>query len=801
MNAVLKSLRRHPGANLAIVITLALAMASTVVVSTLIQSFLHAPLPHFDDRGVTLISEYDRDLGPRSRSRVSWDTALDVRREIKSFSRIGVATNAAFTLYGDDATEVIYAPQVSAEFLDMLDISVALGSPINATNALIEGQPAMLLTHSLWQRRFGGRRDVIGASVQLDQTTAYVVGVLHPDFEFPLLGNGQQAWVAMEPESVPLSDRSSRRHFVFGELAPGISTQTAGLEAAQLGESLSLQYPKTNQNRSLAVIPLREALVGPFQVQLWILLATSILVLLVAGLNSGALLLSQALRRRREFAVRLALGTNPARLLRLFWAENMALTFIAALLSVALASWLGPLILEMLPSQTGVNTFSPPAISLVSWSVALCAAIGAALIFGLMPWSIARTLSIETTLRSGGRSVSGGLAGRFSSGLVTGQIAVALSLAIGAVLLLSSSQKLSEVDYGFPVDELYQFRIGTRGEIRNDNAARLRFFDNVRRDIAQLPGVASASFATFSFPNPPLSYRPFIQEGDDLDLVDSPKQAQQDSVSPEFFQTHDIKLIHGRGLQETDLADHPRVTVVNASLAERFWPNGNPVGKRVKLNAAPDDWFTIVGVMPDQLSSGLNPRVIDQFLVPFSQVTQPNCAVFVRFSGAQPPAFSTLQRVVWNFDPDVSIFFESGVGEFHRASQWQQRFSMILIGAFATLAITLCAGGLYAVLAFMVASRTRELGVRAALGASYRDIQTHVLRDAAKMIIPGLVIGILLSVATSRALGSLLFDVSTLSLTIYLGTGLGLSAVCIAAAWFPARRATQIDPAIALRSE
>ena len=801
IRSILKSLRRHPGANAAIVVTLALALTSTVMVSGLIQAFLHTPLPHLDDRGVMLVREYDLEIGEQSRSRTAWDTALDVRREISSFARVGVASNASFTIHGDDATEVAYVPQVSPEFLDLLDVPVVLGSIITPHNAIVDGQPAIVLSYSLWQRRFGGRNDIVGHSVQLDQSTAYVVGVLTPNFEFPLLGDGQQAWVAMLPESLPLQDRTSRRHFVFGELKPEVSAQTATLELARWGENLRIQFPNTNHDRGLTATPLREALVGPFQRQLWILLATSILVLVVAGLNSGALLLSQALRRRREFAVRLALGSNTIRLLRLFWIENLALTLLAALLSVALASWISPLLMALLPTQTGINAFTPPSISLFSWSVAFSAAVVAAFVFGFLPWSIARHLSIESTLRSGSRSVSGGLAGRVSSWLVTGQIAVALSLAIGAALLAVSSQKLSHVDYGFPVDELYQFRISTRGEIRDNVEERLRFFENVRRDVAQLPGVASASIATFSYPNPPVTYRPFVQEGDGLDLMDTPKQAHQECVSPEFFETHGATLIRGRFLHETDRADHPRVTVISASLAERFWPGVDPIGKRVRMNVDPTDWFTIVGVVSDQRSSGLQPREVDHFLVPFAQVTQPNCAIFLRFLGPTPPAYSTLQRAVWNLDPDVATFFESHVGDFHRAAQWQQRFSMVLIGAFATLAITLCAGGLYAVLAFMVGSRTREIGVRAALGASYRDIQSHILRDAAKMIVPGLTLGFFLSVATSKSLSSLLFDVPPLSWPIFLTTGIGLAGVCLAAAWFPARRATRVDPAIALRSE
>lgn len=798
---LIQSLRRHPSANAAIIITLSLALASTVLVAGLINTVLVSPLPQIEDRNVMMIREYDLDLSSITRNRASWDTALDIRRESTSFSRIAVATNASFTLHGNDSTEVAYIPRVSPEFFGIFKVTPALGSIITPLNAQIDGQPGLMLGYSLWQRRFGGDPQVIGRSVQLDDSSATVVGVLPPDFELFFMGAGQQAWVAMDPESFALSDRGSRRHFVIGELAPDVDPRTANAELGRLGTVLQREFPATNHDRGISAAPLRDAIVGPFQRQLWILLATSALVLVVACLNSGALLLAQALRRRREFAVRLAIGARPARLLRLFWAENLALTLIAAVISLAIAAWVGPLLMSLLPTTTGVRAFASPDIGLTSWSVALSAACLVALVFGLMPWTIARHLSIEETLRGGGRTVAAGVAGRFSRWLVTGQIAVALSIAVGAALLVVSSNRLSHVDYGFPVEELYQFRIGTRGPLSTDDEARVRFFNDVQRELTQLPGVTAVSLATFSYPNPPSNYRSFVQEGDDFSLMETPKQAQLESVTPSFFATHDVGIIHGRAFEETDRIGHPFVAAVSASLAERYWPNSDALGKRIRVGPFPDQWLTIVGVVSDRLSNGLNPIVVDHFLIPFAQVPQPSAAVFVRYAGASPPAFSTLQRTVWGLDPDVSIFFESHVGEFHRNSQWQHRFSMILIGVFALLAIVLCAGGLYAVLAFTVAARVREFGVRAALGASAADIHRQVLFDASKMIIPGLALGLLLATATGRGLGSLLFDVPPLSLSIFLSTGITLAAVCVVAAWIPARRATKIDPSEALRSE
>lgn len=796
-----RSLTRHPGLSLAIISTLALAMSATVIVSALIDTYLLAPLPQIDDRGVMLVEEYDRETGPGRRNRVSWDTARDVQTEIQAFRRTGIVANASFTVHGRDTTEVAYVPEVSPGFFPALNVHAALGDVINENNAERDGQPALLLSDSLWRRRFGADPSVVGRTVQLDDRAAVVVGVLAPGFELAVLGSGQQAWLAMNPATRGLQDRSAIRYFVFGELAPGVSVARARAELQQLGDRLQAAFPATNGNRAVSGDALRDRLLGPFASQLWILLATAVLVLLVACLNSGALLLAQALARRREIAVRLALGAGTGRLLRQFWRENLTLTLIAAGLAVLLANWTGPLLLGLVPSANGTGGFAALSLGGVAWMFAVGSAVLAALIFGLMPWWIARHLPLEQTLRGGGRTGGAGLAGRCSRWLVTGQIAIAVALAVGAALLGTSSRKLAQVDYGFPAGELFQFRVSTRGDAYREEANRTRFFERVRDELAGLPGVAAVSLAGYSYASPPVAFQSFVQEGDGLTLEESPKQALLDVASPEFRDTHDVRLVRGRWIEATDRADHPRVTVVSAALAERYWPGQDPVGQRVRLNGSGDDWWTVVGVVSDRLGTGHRPRVIDTFITPLAQLPPAGIAVMVRFRGAAPPAFATLQRTVWSIDPDVSVFFESRVDEFYAASAWQQRFSLVLIGAFALLAVTLCVAGLYAMLAFTVTSRTRELGVRAALGASAQDIRRHVLGAAAGMIAPGVIIGLGLAMGAGQSLRSLLYNVPSLSPAVFAATAAIITLVCFAAALIPAGRATAVDPAVALRNE
>jgi putative ABC transport system permease protein len=801
MPPVFKNLIRHPFLNGAIVTTLALALTAALVVSGLIESFLLSPLPYIEDQDVLIAAEVDPLSENGSRNRVSWSMAIHLREHTKAFSQFGIASNAAYTVHTGETTEVAYIPRVSPELFPLLGTVASIGQVITESNAEFAGQRAFVLSDSLWRRRFGADPNIVGRDVRLDDLNATIVGVMPPNFDLPMLGVAQQGWVVMHPEQMPNQDGQFTRHFAFGKLAENTSETQAMDEVARLGAALKRERPELGGTLVTTAFVLRDMLLGSFQKQLWILLAMSALVLMVACLNSGALLLAQAVNRRREFAVRVALGAPSGRLLRQFWLENISITLLSALVAILLSSWLAPLLLTMLPATIGVTRFELPQVGPLLLLVATVAAALAAGLFALMPWLISRGLSIESTLRSGGRTGGSGFAGKFSRGLVSAQITVALALAIGASLLLQSSRELNQVDYGFPVDELFQFRVSTRGDFYPDAASRYQFFEQVRSEISRQPGVDATSLARFSFPSPTTASRPFVQEGDGLLLNETPKKAVIEISSPEIFETHDSGLLYGRFFNEDDQVDSPNVLVINANLAARFWPNENPVGKRVQLDGMPDMWWTVVGVVSDRWSAGHRPAIIDSFILPFKQATPTSTAVFVRSSSGVFPSFESLQRVVWDIDPDVSMFFENRVTDFYADSAWQQRFSMTLIGAFSLLAITLCAAGLYAVLAFAVASRARELGVRSALGASRADLQTHILRSAGGMIIPGLILGLGLAAVGARSLGGLLYNVPELSLSVYLVTCLGMGVVCFLAAWLPALRASRVDPIIALRSE
>ncbi|GAB5560943.1 MAG: ABC transporter permease [Synoicihabitans sp.] len=803
MPPILKSLLRYRALNIAIVATLALAMASAMVVVGLLDTFLAKPLPHINDERVMLVSEVDP-KNPQNRNRISWKMARELRARAGVFSQFGIASNAAYTVHGRDTTEVSYVPRVSPELFSILGVEAQLGNIITPANWETEGQPAFLLSDDLWRRRFGGDPNIIGKSVRLDDQNTTVVGVLPPGFELNTLGTGGQlGWVAMDPDRIENNGGAFTRHFGFAKLADGISSQQAAAEVDRLGLLLKEELgDEVNQALFAMAVPLRDALLGPFQQQLWILFYLATLVLLVGCLNCAALLLTQALHRRREFAVRQALGASQWRLVRQFWTENVLITLLAAAGALTIAAWSGPALIKLLPPVAGADGFMLPTISGNVVGIGLLVAFGLGAVFAAVPWFIARNLPLESTLRSGGKSASAGFAGKAGSWLVATQVMAAFVLTAGAFVLVKSARELGEADFGFPINELYQFRMSVRGEEFADMETRLQFYENARREISRLPGVDATSLAFISFTTPSAIGGPFIDRRDSVPLSESSKLGVVDAVTPEFFETHDLTPLAGRVFNSGDRVNTRPVAIINAGLAEKYWPNESPIGKTVKLQrTGMDTWWEIVGVVRDRLSSGHQPIVVDGFLLPLTQFTPSGVGVFVRHGDGPPPRFETLQRVVWDTNPDASIFFERSMGEFYADSAWQQRFSMTLLVGFAVLAVVLCAAGLFAVLSFSVASRNREFGIRSALGATSSDLRKQVFRGAGRIVALGLAGGSVLSFFALRGLEGLVFNIASVAPSTFLVVGTIMGSICLLAAWAPARHAGKTDPMKALRSE
>lgn len=798
------SLRRTPMLALAIVGTLGIALAATVVVFTFLHSFLLRPLPYGDASRQVVIYEHSVTGGRENSTRVTYGNVVAIEERATAFSRTGIFRNESATFYSEDTTETAFLQRVTGEIFPMMHARAALGTVITPANLQVAGVRTIVLSDALWRRRFNADPAIVGRTIRLDQTPFHVVGVMPADFVVPTSDDNPQAWAALLPSDYQRNERTQRRHHVWAELAPGRTLGEAEAELAMLAVTLRLEFPKENADRAFFVVSLRDDLLGGFGRQLVLLQGAVLLVLVVACFNCLCLLISRALQRRREFAVRLALGAARRHLLAQLFCESLWLSLPAAALALGLAAAALPFGVGLVPeTMLKLRSLPEPALDPTVALAVIAAAIVVALAFSAVPLLQTRKLNLETTLREGGRAAGSRGSTRAARILVAGQIAVALALLISAALLVRSQRELRQVDVGLPIAELDQFRVGLRGERYAKNPAlRVQFFEQLRDSLRALPGVRDVGVANFFFLQPPTAYQGFVQEGDGLQLADTPKRAAPCSVLANTFSALGMRLLEGRLLADTDTADHPAVAVINASLAAKYWPGQSPLGRRVKIETLPDRWFEIVGVVADTLGLGNQPRVVDMFYVPLAQSQPPGLGVgfIIRHRGV-PLHERALQATLAQIDPNMQLFGHVAPAEIYARSAWQSRFVTQIVVGFALLAVALSLAGIHAVNSFFVTRRTAEFGIRAALGATRRNLLGLVLGDGLRVAAIGLVVGVALALAASRGFARLLYGVSSVEPSVYLGAALLMTLACVAAMLLPARRAAQVDPITALRAE
>ncbi len=794
------SLRRSPLLALTIIATLGIALGASVIVFTFLNSFIFRPLPYGDASRLMVTYEYSMVGGKENFSRVSYGTVVALQDRTTAFARTGIFRNESATFHAQDSTETAFLQRVTANIFPMMGAHAALGEVITPANEQIGGVRTIVLSDALWRRRYGADPKILGKVIQLDTTPFQVVGVMPADFVVPSGDDNPQAWGALLRSDYVPDERTQRRHHFWGELAPGRSRASAQAELDALAATLRTEYPKENAGRSFRLTSLREDLLGDFGQQLYLLQGAVLLVLVVACFNSLCLLIARAIQRQREFAVRLALGAGARHLLAQLFAESLWLAVPAAALACGLAVAALPFGVALLPP---VGALPKPEIDGTVLASVCAAAVAIAAAFSAVPLFQTRRLNLETTLREGGRSAGSPGAARAARFLAGGQIAVALMLLICGALLVRSQSTLQSIDVGLPINELDQFRVGLRGEAYRDPARRVLFFQRLREQLLTVPGVRDVGVASLLFTRPPFAYQAFVQEGDGLQLTETPKRALQCNVLPQTFNALGFRLVEGRFLTETDDVTHPPVAVISASLAAKYWPGQSPLGKRVKLEGSRSgDWAEVVGVVNDTLGNGPQPQVVDTFYISIAQWTPAGLGMgyILRYSGS-PPLAQVLQRTLEQVDPSMQLFAHQSASVIYEQSRWQVTFVMRLVVVFALLAVALSLAGIYAVNSFFVARRINEFGIRAALGATGGDLLRLVLGDSLRLTVAGLVFGALFAFVASLFMASLLYNVPTVDFLVYAAAGLVMTLACAAATLVPARRAAKVDPIVALRAE
>jgi predicted permease len=794
-----RQLGKNPGFALTAILMLTLGFAASIALFAFVDAALLKPLPYQQPQ--RLVAVYESGVS-FAHSNLSYDDYLDWKRLNKSFQSLDAWSRTGYALRTHDGVEPVLAIRVTDGFFRTLGIKPILGRDFHAGEDLPTGPRNAVISYTTWQRRFGGRDDVIGKVVSLSDVSYTIVGVLPKGFSFAPRG-AAEFWTPFHAESECDLRRSCHSMYGVGRLKDGVSLAQAQEDLQGIAAGLAKIYPE-NKGQGAALLTLTEAVVGQVRPILLVLLAGAGLLLLIACVNVSSLLLVRAESRRREMAVRGALGASPLRLMRQLFTEGVTLVLMGSALGLGAALGLAQILLRLIPEPmlSGMPFLRDIGMS---WHLAaFTSTIGLAstLLFALTPLVRLPKSDLHDSLSDGARGSAGTLWRRMGSNLVVVELAIAMVLLAGAGLLGKSLYRLLHVDLRFDPDHLAMFDVSaSRGVYKKDVD-----IERVNRTIAerlnQVPGVASAALTS----DAPVG---FNGDTDWLRFEGHPyngehNEALERDITPSYFSTLRVKLLEGRFFTSNDDATHPKVAIINQALAKKYFRDENPIGKRVgNLDLKPDSMKTIVGVVDDLREGPLDEGIWPAIYYPMYQSGDTYMSAVVQTKGSEAAMLPALVAAVRSVDPDLAIVDQttmdlriqsSPTAYVHRSAAW-------LVGGFAILAALLGAMGLYGVVAYSVGQRTREIGVRMALGAQRGAIYRLVLKEAGRLTVLGVAAGVACSIAVLSLMGKLLFEVKAWDAPTLVGVSLLLSAAALAASYVPAHRAASVNPVEALRAE
>ncbi|MDF2772390.1 MAG: permease [Geminicoccaceae bacterium] len=795
-----RSLRSNAGFAVAAILCTALGVAASATIFSAVHATLIRPLPFEDpDRLVAVYAAIPKQQV--TGVNISYPDYVSWRDESRSFSALGLWTwtSPSFTGSGVGGAERVDGAQITPNLFPLLGVRPVLGRTFLENEGREGNDRVVILGYGLWQRRFGGDSAIIGRTVAVNLRPHTVVGVMPRGFAFPERG---QAWIPFVPAR---NEARGNRGYAgaIGRLEDGVTIEAAQRNLDAVMARLEREFPQEGEGWRAQVISMRDDLVGNLRRPLEVFSAAVVLVLLIACANVANLTLTRGAARQREIAVRTALGAGRGRLVRQLVTESLVLSLVGGLLG-ALLSMYGVRLLR-LGFPNDLPYFIPMAVNLPTLACAAVVAIIAGLTFGIAPAFRATGGSLDRALREGGRTGSDGPArGRFRSAIVVGELAMSVTLMIGAGLLLKSYRSLASTSLGFEEKGMLSFRVTLPSAKYDTPVRRLAFYEAMQRRLEALPEVASVGLAQGT---------PFsgwdVQAAVMAEGWPAPKPGEEfvshyQYVAPTFFSTIGVPMVRGRGLSERDRDTVNVVAVINATFARRAFPNEDPIGKRVRIGGpdSRDPWATIVGVVQDYRHYRLPQPMGPALYFPLAAYAPFTQTVVLRARAGDPSlVMPAARRVATELDPEVPPYRILTFEQATAASLWRQRFQGLVVGVFAALALMLTAVGIYGVISYAVAQRTREFGVRVALGAQVRDIMTLVLRHGALLAASGVTLGLVGGAVLTRYLESLLYEVRPRDPMVFGFVALGLGAVALVAVSLPAWRATLVDPLVAMRPD
>jgi putative ABC transport system permease protein len=793
----IRSLLKRPGFAAIAVITLALGIGANTAIFSVVDGVLWRPLPYLAPQQLVMTWEDHRGRGGPEREWLSPSDFDDWRDQNSVFTHLSALNDWGPTLTGRDEPEPLVGAAVSHDLFTLLGVEPTMGRSFRPEEDQPGAPNAVMLSHELWQRRFGSDLGIVGKSISLNEDNYTVIGVMPAGFKFPVIGN-TEIWRTLRPTINPSCQRGCLVLRAIGRLKPEASLEKARVEMSTIARRLEAQYPESNSKVGATLVPLHEQLIGSMQRPLLVLLGAVGFVLLIACANVANLMLARAATREREIAIRAALGASRGRVVRQLLTESTLLAFAGGAGGLLLAFWLLRLFVGLSPQ--GAPRFDEIGIDGQVLGFTFLVAVLTGLIFGLVPALHVSKPNLNHSLKEAGKGGPTGVkGGRLRGALVIAEMALALILLIGGGLLMKSFVLLERVDPGFNPDHVLTLRLFLNKTHYPEPQQILTFYTQLLDRLQTLPGaqaVAANSTLPLSGVDTDTS---FMIEGRPEPPPNQKPVAWHNEISPDYFRAMGMRLIKGRVFTDRDDEKSPSVVIISEAMAKRYWPDEDPLGKQI--GSGPGHWREIVGVVKDVKHFGLDADTPPSMYLPVRQVPSRGMTLVVRTAGEPLSIVPALRAQIWAGDKNLAIANVSTMNDLVASSITQQRFILLLLGCFAALALVLSAVGIYGVMSYAVAQRTHEIGIRMALGARMSDVLKLVVRNGMMLTLIGVGIGLAAAFALTRLMGSLLFGVTPTDATTFAIVSAVLVLVALLACYVPARRATKVDPLVALRYE
>jgi putative ABC transport system permease protein len=795
----IRMLLKNPVFTSIAVLTLALGIGANTAIGTIVNAALLRGLPYQEPERLLQLWELtpQKDFPQREASHpdfLDWSNNQSI--ELTAFTGGG-----SLSLMGRDLPERIAAAGVKTNFFDVLGVKPLHGRTFREGEDVANSERVVILSYGVWQRLFSGDAGIVNQSINLSGNPYTVVGILPQTFQFARRGDAE-IWITMRPGQNQLTRRFMHWVNVIGRLKPGVSLEQAQAEMKTIGQRIEEQHNESHANTTIKLIPLQEQIVGSVKPVLFVLLGAVAFVLLIACANVANLLLARSTARQREIAIRVAIGASRSRLIRQFLTESLLLALIGGALGVVLAHWGVAALVAGIPD---FQLNSMPYLrdlkidsSIVLFTFGLSLVTG--VIFGLIPALQASNPQLHATIKEGGQSSVGAGRRRLRNAIVVAEIALALVLLVGAGLMMKSLTNMLKISPGFQTENLLTFNVSLLAAKYQNDSQIVNMDAQMIERIESLPGVQGAGLVG-SLPLMGGNTTRFYVEGKPQPAPGEETEANLRSVSANYFQTLGVPLLQGRYFNDND--NNPNLVIINKTLADQVLPGEEAVGKRIIYPGITPQPVEIIGVIADEKVNALDAKQTGVVYEPFRQFPS-TFSVFVVRTTTDPKRLSnSIREEIRQLDSEASIFGVRTMEEVidSAPSTFMRRYPAFLTGIFATVALILASIGIYGVISYSVTQQTRDIGIRMALGAQTVDVLKMVVGQGMKLALAGVTLGLIAAFALTRLIESLLFGVSATDITTFAAISLLLTAIALLACYIPARRATKVDPMIALRYE